>query len=69
MPYKLGKIIDFDGYVGKIQSDEEQYFFIDSSINGEIKNGDLVVFTPEIINGEYRAFFVEKYIINSERSI
>ena len=64
MHYKIGKVIDYDNYSGKIISIESEYFFLESDVIGKIKNGDIVKFKDEN-REDKRVFFVEKYKKNN----
>ena len=46
-----GKIISFDGYVGKIIGlDKQEYLFFKHELLVEVKQGDIVLFEAEIFN-------------------
>lgn len=64
MQYKIGKVIDYDNYSGKIISIESEYFFLKEDTTNEIKNGDIVKFRDEN-RKDKRVFFVEKYKKNN----
>lgn len=46
-----GKIISFDGYVGKIIGlDKKEYLFLKHDLLDTVKQGDIVFFEVEIFN-------------------
>jgi len=59
MQDKIGKVLEYDNYTGKIISSDDIYFFLDTDVIGEIKNGDLVKFRNEN-REDKRVFFVKK---------
>ena len=55
---KVGIVSEFDGYIGKILTPEQEYTFLDSDIinkEDNIQAGDYVKF-----RAEGRSYFVEK---------
>lgn len=43
-----GKVVEFDGFCGKIiGADNQEYLILKEEINGTIKKNDLVMFVPE----------------------
>ena len=61
MQFEIGKIHDYDNYSGKIVSSSGVYMFLHHDIkNEDIKEGDIVIFRPEKINNENRAFSIKK---------
>ena len=63
---KIGKIkdIDKDFGVGEIVAANDIYMFTIDDLNDEIKNGDIVKFRSEVVNGKNRAFFINKIDYN-----
>ena len=68
MKQEEGVVLAFNGYSGKIMSNNTQYVLTDNNISNKekIKETDLVTFIPEINNGINMARFVKrKYKDNS----
>lgn len=65
----LGKIVEYDNFVGKIISKEGIYMYTEEDIveGQEIKLNDLVIFRGEEIQNQKKAYFVKK--INPERNL
>ena len=63
MDYKIGKVIDYDGYSGNIINSDSSYFFTETDVIGNVQNGDYVKFKDEQ-RKDKRAFFVEKINIS-----
>ena len=59
----LGKVRDYDGDLGHIVDEKNEYLFFNKDIenNEKINIGDLVNFRAEIYNNTPRAYFVCKY--------
>ncbi len=70
MEYNIGKIYNYDptkGYGTIITKDKEYMFLIKDLEDKNIKNGDIVTFSGEMINNKYRAFLIKTYI-NTEKT-
>lgn len=61
MNFEVGKIVIFDGYYGKLVSENGEYFFLNTDIDSEmnVEVGSLVAFRGEEVNGQLRAFFIK----------
>lgn len=65
MNFQVGKVIEYDGYTGKILTKKGIYNFFDTDIiEGNIELNDYVIFRGEVNNDNYHAFFV-KYFTKS----
>ena len=70
-----GKVTEFDGFVGDIESNGEKYMFLIDDIETDIELNDYVSFRGEEVQGVKKAFFVKnvnksmKYVkdVNNER--
>lgn len=61
MEFKLGIVRNYDNDIGTIVTTSEEYIFNSDELeNGEVEEGDVVLFRPEVVNGINRAFFVSK---------
>ncbi len=60
MTYKIGKIVEFDGYNGRIVTETQEYYFIRDDIeeNVRIEKGDIVKF-----QGKGEDIFPQAYYI------
>ena len=61
MKFEIGKVIDFNGYTGKILSKNGTYMFLDNDIinNSSFELGDYVIFRGEQSGDIKRAYFVQ----------
>ena len=64
MKEEIGTVINFNGYTGRIKTDNEEYILLDNNIikDEEINNGDIVIFIPEEINDVLIARYVRKKV-------
>ena len=64
MKEEIGTVIKYNGYTGRIKTDDFEYLLLDDNIlEGEIiNNGDIVIFIPEEINNVLIARFVRKKV-------
>ena len=44
---KEGKVINYDGFVGEIESQEEKYLFLNDDLQTDINVGNIVTFNGE----------------------
>ncbi len=57
----IGKVLDYDGYSGKIKYNDNLYLLLDNNvINNDISKDSMVSFIPEEVNGILIARFVKK---------
>ena len=57
----IGKVLDYDGYSGKIKYNDNLYLLLDNNvINNDISKDNMVSFIPEEVNGILIARFVKK---------
>lgn len=62
MHYKIGKIVAFDNYIGKIiDTNNNTYLFLDIDLMEKAQVGDIVAFNSETINDTNRAHFIYQY--------
>lgn len=63
MNFEIGKVKQYNGIIGVIVSKNGIYKFLNRDIKEteKITVGDYVLFRGEIVNGEYRAFFVKLF--------
>ena len=54
-----GKVIEFDGFVGDIESNGEKYMFLIDDVETDIQLNDFVSFRGEEVHGVKKAFFVK----------
>lgn len=62
MLFEIGKIIKYENNIGEILSiGGDKYIFIEKDLKEEFEklNGNIVIFRPEIINNEKRAFYIQ----------
>ncbi len=61
MNYEIGKIVEFDGFCGKIVSEKEEFLFLKENIGTqkELVVGDLVAFRGEKVCNQNRAYFIK----------
>ena len=66
---KVGKIMDFDGFLGKITTEDKVFVFSKNEIiNDEnINNGDLVVFKGKSEKEFPQAYYVKKLTIKQTK--
>ena len=57
---KEGKVINYDGFVGEIESENENYIFLNDDLLCSIQIGDLVTFKGEEKQDLKRAYFIKK---------
>ena len=62
---KEGIIVEYDGFIGEIESDNTRYIFLTDDVNGTINIGETVTFRGEKIHNINRAFFVKKKVDNN----
>lgn len=62
MEYSVGKIINFDGFTGEIQSGEDVLTFLDTDVIEEVDPNLPVMFRKEIEGEIKRAYFVKNYV-------
>ena len=62
MEFSVGKIINFDGFTGEIESDGEKFLFLDTDVMEEINPKLPVMFRKEIDKEIKRAYFVKNYV-------
>ncbi len=68
MDFLIGKIYSYKNELGKILTTDDEYIFnVNDLENNTIKEGDIVQFRPEEVNGLNRAFFISK--INNKEDI
>lgn len=72
MEFEIGKVISFDGYCGKVVSENGEYLFLNGDIeqNISIEVGSLIAFRGEKIQGQGRAFFIKNAedVLKSEKN-
>ena len=56
---KEGQVVNYDGFIGEIETEDKKYLFIRDNIIGDINVNDTVFFRGENINGYDVAFFVQ----------
>lgn len=60
MQYEIGKIIEYDNHKGKILSSNGKYLFLKEDLKlDELNLGELIIFRPEVIKGQKRAFYIK----------
>lgn len=69
MASKIGKVVEFDNYVGEIVDADDRYMFIDTDLLNPVQIGDYVSFKSEKMGDINRAFFVEKLDREKVKSI
>ena len=57
---KEGKVVEFDGYTGEIESDNKTYLFLKDHVNDSVNVNDTVTFRGENIKGYDVAFLKKK---------
>lgn len=63
MLFEIGKITKYDNNVGEILSiSGEKYIFLEKDLKDDISNleNKIVIFRPENINNQKRAFYIQK---------
>lgn len=66
---KEGKVINYDGFVGEIESQEEKYLFLNDDLQTDINVGDIVTFNGEEVHDFKRAYFVKSKSDNAQLSM
>lgn len=63
MQYKIGKVKEYDGYVGEIVTEDNLYYFTKNDINdGEVINkSDIVRFDSKCDDSFPQAYYIEKF--------
>lgn len=74
MQFEIGKIINFDNYVGEIMSlSGDKHIFLCQDLREAYEDlkDKTIIFRPEEINNEKRAFYVQKLenILNDKSNI
>lgn len=59
---KEGKILDYDGFVGEIESENDNYIFLKDDLLYNAKISDIVCFRGEDKQDLKRAYFIKKKI-------
>ena len=62
MLFEFGKIFKYDSGVGEILSiSGDKYIFLENDLKEDYEkiNGKVIIFRPEIINNEKRAFYIQ----------
>ena len=62
MEYSVGKIINFDGFTGEIECDNEVFLFLDTDLIEEVDIKLPVMFRKEIDKEIKRAYFIKNYV-------
>ena len=57
--YKIGKIKDYDGFMGEIVTENNLYYFTKNDIDGNIIKNDIVKF-----QGKTEEIFPQSYYVN-----
>ena len=62
LPYKVGKVRYYDGYIGEIVTDKNVYYFNKNDISGdeEVKNQDYVIFKSKTEEIFPQGYYVKK---------
>ena len=65
--YKVGKILKYDGYLGKIVTSDNDYYFTKNDIldNCDLSKDDLVVFGSKSEDTFPQAYYVKKLKIKN----
>ena len=58
--YKIGKIKNYNGFIGEIVTEDNSYYFTKKDLDGNVDKNDIVKFQGKTENTFPQAYYVKK---------